>query len=137
MASARTKKRSKTAPDIIFKVEGLTKIYHTGALDIHALSGIDLTLYEGELAVLPGPSGSGKSTLLNILGGLDTATQGHAWFRNREITALSERELTQYRRDHVGFVFQFYNLIPSLSARVILHPSDRVSDGSNVAERLE
>ena len=101
----------------MFKVEGLTKVYHTGELDIHALSGVDLKLYEGELAVLLGPSGSGKSTLLNILGGLDTASDGHAWFRDQEITALSERELTAYRRDHVGFVFQFYNLIPSLSAR--------------------
>ncbi len=101
----------------MFKVEGLTKVYHTGELDIHALSGIDLKLYEGELAVLLGPSGSGKSTLLNILGGLDVASGGHAWFRAQEITALSERELTLFRREHVGFVFQFYNLIPSLSAR--------------------
>ncbi len=117
MASSRKKRGSKAAPDIMFKVEGLTKVYHTGELDIHALSGIDLKLYEGELAVLLGPSGSGKSTLLNILGGLDVASDGHAWFRNREITALTEHELTRYRRDHVGFVFQFYNLIPSLSAR--------------------
>jgi putative ABC transport system ATP-binding protein len=117
MASTRSQKRSKTAPDIMFKVEGLTKVYHTGELDIHALSGIDLKLYEGELAVLLGPSGSGKSTLLNILGGLDVASQGHAWFREQEITALSERELTLFRREYVGFVFQFYNLIPSLSAR--------------------
>ena len=117
MASTRTQKRSKTTPDIMFKVEGLTKVYHTGELDIHALSGIDINLHEGELAVLLGPSGSGKSTLLNILGGLDVASAGQAFFRDTEITALSERELTQYRRDHVGFVFQFYNLIPSLSAR--------------------
>jgi putative ABC transport system ATP-binding protein len=117
MASSRKKGGSKAAQDIIFTVEGLTKVYHTGELDIHALSGIDLKLYEGELAVLLGPSGSGKSTLLNILGGLDVASDGHVWFRNREITALTERELTRYRRDHVGFVFQFYNLIPSLSAR--------------------
>ena len=117
MASTRSQKRSMTAPDIMFKVEGLTKVYHTGELDIHALSGIDLKLYEGELAVLLGPSGSGKSTLLNILGGLDVASGGHAWFRKQEITALSERELTLFRREHVGFVFQFYNLIPSLSAR--------------------
>ena len=117
MAPTRSQKRSMTAPDIMFKVEGLTKVYHTGELDIHALSGIDLKLYEGELAVLLGPSGSGKSTLLNILGGLDVASGGHAWFRKQEITALSERELTLFRREHVGFVFQFYNLIPSLSAR--------------------
>lgn len=101
----------------MFRVEDLTKVYHTGELDIHALSGADLTLYEGELAVLLGPSGSGKSTLLNILGGLDIASGGHAWFRDLEITSLNDRELTRYRRNHVGFVFQFYNLIPSLSAR--------------------
>ena len=117
MAATRKQTRSRAAPDVMFKVEGLTKVYRTGELDIHALSGVDLTLYEGELAVLLGPSGSGKSTLLNILGGLDTATAGHAWFRGDEITALGERELTQFRRNHVGFVFQFYNLIPSLSAR--------------------
>ena len=117
MAATRKQTRSRAAPDVMFKVEGLTKVYRTGELDIHALSGVDLTLYEGELAVLLGPSGSGKSTLLNILGGLDIATSGQAWFRGDEITALSERELTQFRRNHVGFVFQFYNLIPSLSAR--------------------
>jgi putative ABC transport system ATP-binding protein len=117
MASTRKQKKSRAAPGIMFKVSGLTKVYRTGELDIHALSGVDLNLYEGELAVLLGPSGSGKSTLLNILGGLDVASAGHAWFRDQEITALDERELTAYRRDHVGFVFQFYNLIPSLSAR--------------------
>ena len=117
MASTRKQKKPRAARAIMFKVEGLTKVYHTGELDIHALSGVDLNLYEGELAVLLGPSGSGKSTLLNILGGLDVASDGHAWFRDQEITALDERELTAYRRDHVGFVFQFYNLIPSLSAR--------------------
>jgi putative ABC transport system ATP-binding protein len=117
MVATRKQSRAKTSPKAMFRVEALTKVYHTGELDIHALSGADLTLYEGELAVLLGPSGSGKSTLLNILGGLDVATDGHAWFRDTEITALSERELTRYRRDHVGFVFQFYNLIPSLSAR--------------------
>lgn len=101
----------------MFRVTGLTKIYHTGELDIHALSGVDLELFEGELAVLLGPSGSGKSTLLNILGGLDIASHGRVWFRDKEITTFSERELTLYRREYVGFVFQFYNLIPSLSAR--------------------
>ncbi len=101
----------------MFRIEGLTKVYHTGEVEIHALAGVDLALYERELAVLLGPSGSGKSTLLNILGGLDTATAGTAFFRDAEITAMRERELTRFRRDHVGFVFQFYNLIPSLSAR--------------------
>jgi len=101
----------------VFQVAGLTKVYRTGDVDVHALRGIDLTLNLGELAVMLGPSGSGKSTLLNILGGLDTATAGTVRFRDRDLTQLSERELTAYRRRHVGFVFQFYNLIPSLTAK--------------------
>ena len=117
MAATRKKKQAKASAKAMFRVEGLTKIYHTGELDIRALSGADLTLYESELAVLLGPSGSGKSTLLNILGGLDTPTSGKVLYRGGELTAASEGELTQYRRDHVGFVFQFYNLIPSLTAR--------------------
>ena len=104
-------------PDTIFDVDNLTKIYRTGDVEIHALRGVDLELFEGELVVMLGPSGSGKSTLLNILGGLDTATSGRVRFRDMELTALGDRELTLYRRNHVGFVFQFYNLIPSLSAR--------------------
>ncbi|MGD9867525.1 MAG: ABC transporter ATP-binding protein [Hyphomicrobiales bacterium] len=101
----------------VFEVRDVTKVYRTGDVEIHALAGVDLELHEGELAVLLGPSGSGKSTLLNILGGLDTATAGTVVFRGRDITRLGDRELTEYRRRHVGFVFQFYNLIPSLSAR--------------------
>ncbi|MEJ2694760.1 MAG: ABC transporter ATP-binding protein [Candidatus Thiodiazotropha sp.] len=97
--------------------EALFKVYHTGAVDVHALRGVDLQLYEKELVVLLGPSGSGKSTLLNILGGLDTPTSGKVRFRDMEITAGDESTLTRYRRHHVGFVFQFYNLIPSLTAR--------------------
>jgi putative ABC transport system ATP-binding protein len=95
---------------------GLTKIYRTGEVEIHALRGVDLTLATSELAVLLGPSGSGKSTLLNILGGLDTPTEGSVHFRDVELTRLDEAGLTRYRREHVGFVFQFYNLIPSLTA---------------------
>jgi putative ABC transport system ATP-binding protein len=95
----------------------LTKTYHTGAVDVHALRGVDISLYEGELVVLLGPSGSGKSTLLNILGGLDTPTSGEVQFRDLDVTSGDESLLTRYRRDHVGFVFQFYNLIPSLTAR--------------------
>ncbi|MAM61480.1 MAG: ABC transporter [Maritimibacter sp.] len=95
----------------------MTKVYTTGEVDVHALRGVDAELYAGEFTVLLGASGSGKSTLLNILGGLDHATAGQAWFRDKELTAMSERELTRYRRDHVGFVFQFYNLVPSLTAR--------------------
>jgi putative ABC transport system ATP-binding protein len=102
---------------VAFRVQGLTKIYGTGAATVHALRGVDLDLHEGELVVLLGPSGSGKSTLLNILGGLDRPTGGSLFFRDRNLTAASDRELTVFRRRHVGFIFQFYNLIPSLTAR--------------------
>jgi putative ABC transport system ATP-binding protein len=103
--------------DIVFQARGLTKSYRNGEIVVHALAGVDLELYAGELVVLLGPSGSGKSTLLNILGGLDHATSGTVLFRGQDLTALDDRGLTAYRRDHVGFVFQFYNLIPSLTAR--------------------
>ena len=101
----------------VFRARGVTKVYQTGEVKVFALAGIDLDLFAGELTVLLGPSGSGKSTLLNILGGLDHVTEGRVWFRDRELTEMSDRGLTQYRRDHVGFVFQFYNLVPSLTAR--------------------
>lgn len=101
----------------VFVVEKLSKVYRTGAVEVHALRGVDVVIKEGELVVLLGPSGSGKSTLLNILGGLDRATSGTVHFRGLDISALDDRGLTLYRRDHVGFVFQFYNLVPSLTAR--------------------
>ncbi|MDA8079515.1 MAG: ABC transporter ATP-binding protein [Nitrospiraceae bacterium] len=101
----------------VFQAQGLTKVYTMGAVQVHALRGVDLDLYEGELVVLLGPSGSGKSTLLNILGGLDTATAGEVTYRDHNLTSAADNELTEYRRQHVGFVFQFYNLIPSLTAR--------------------
>jgi putative ABC transport system ATP-binding protein len=104
-------------PPTVFTTKGLTKVYRTGDVEVRALNGVDLELYRGEIVVLLGPSGSGKSTLLNILGGLDTATSGHVTFLEHELTLLDDRELTAYRRDHVGFVFQFYNLVPSLTAR--------------------
>ncbi len=88
-----------------------------GEVEVHALRGVDLDLFAGELVVLLGPSGSGKSTLLNILGGLDTASAGEVVYREKDLTRAAERELTEYRRHHVGFVFQFYNLIPSLTAQ--------------------
>jgi len=94
----------------------LTKVYQTGEVEVHALRGISLELYPADMVALLGPSGSGKSTLLNILGGLDQASSGEAWFGNQRLTDLDDRALTQYRRAHVGFVFQFYNLIPSLTA---------------------
>jgi putative ABC transport system ATP-binding protein len=100
-----------------FQVRDLTKIYKMGEVEVHALRGINMELYAGELVVLLGPSGSGKSTLLNIMGGLDTATHGFVSYRGKELTKATEKELTEYRRFHVGFVFQFYNLISSLTAR--------------------
>ena len=101
----------------VFQAEGITKIYRMGEVEVHALRGVDLALREGELLVLLGPSGSGKSTLLNILGGLDIPTAGRVHYRGEDLTAADESRLTLYRRHHVGFVFQFYNLIPSLTAR--------------------
>jgi putative ABC transport system ATP-binding protein len=103
--------------DRVFLARGLTKVYQTGDVAVEALRSLDLDLYRGELLVLLGASGSGKSTLLNILGGLDTASSGTVRFEEHDLTAMTERELTYYRREHVGFVFQFYNLIPSLTAR--------------------
>lgn len=99
-----------------FRVEGLTKVYRMGDLEVHALRGVDLDIRRGELIVLLGPSGSGKSTFLNILGGLDVPTGGHVWFAGQEVTNMDERALTFYRRNHIGFVFQAYNLVPSLTA---------------------
>ena len=100
-----------------FTTKGITKVYGSGETAVHALRGVDLKLPAGELVVLLGASGSGKSTLLNILGGLDQASDGTAHFFDKELTAMSDHELTLYRREHVGFVFQFYNLMPSLTAR--------------------
>lgn len=105
------------ASDIVFRATGLTKVYRTGALDVHALRGIDFQARKGEFIVILGPSGSGKSTFLNIVGGLDRASAGEVWFEEHQLTILTDAQLTQYRRDHVGFVFQFYNLVPSLTAR--------------------
>jgi putative ABC transport system ATP-binding protein len=103
--------------ELVFAAREITKVYHMGEVDVHALRGVSLDLHEAELLVLLGPSGSGKSTLLNILGGLDVPTSGTVTYRGTNLTTASERELTMYRRRHVGFVFQFYNLIPSLTAR--------------------
>ncbi len=109
--------RLEPEPESMFAARGVTKIYDMGEVQVHALRGVDMDLYAGELIVLLGPSGSGKSTLLNILGGLDRATAGRVTYRDLDLTSASERELTAYRRRNVGFVFQFYNLIPSLTAR--------------------
>jgi putative ABC transport system ATP-binding protein len=102
---------------MLFSARGLTKVYRMGEAEVHALRGVDLEVRAGEFIVLLGPSGSGKSTLLNILGGLDTPTSGVMAFKGQNLSSADEAALTRYRREHVGFVFQFYNLIPSLTAR--------------------
>jgi putative ABC transport system ATP-binding protein len=101
----------------VFRARGITKIYRMGEVEVPALRGVDLDLFPGEFVVLLGPSGSGKSTLLNILGGLDSPTAGEVLCAGRDLTKVGDRELTEFRRYFVGFVFQFYNLIPSLTAR--------------------
>ncbi len=120
MSQAKQTVHAALTEGVVFHVHGLTKIYQMGEVQVHALRGVDLDLYSGEFTVLLGASGSGKSTLLNILGGLDTPTDGHVIYGNGEnrhdLTRATESELTEYRRYHVGFVFQFYNLIPSLTA---------------------
>lgn len=103
--------------DPLFRARDVTKVYSTGEIEIRALNSVDLELFDGELVVLLGPSGSGKSTLLNLLGGLDVPTDGTLTYRGEDLTQANEKALTQYRRDTVGFIFQFYNLIPSLTAR--------------------
>ncbi|MCW5978056.1 MAG: ABC transporter ATP-binding protein [Bryobacteraceae bacterium] len=101
----------------VFHARDVVKVYDMGEVQVQALRGVDVDLYAGELVVLLGPSGSGKSTLLNILGGLDRATSGEVRYLDKSLVNANDKELTEYRRHHVGFVFQFYNLIPSLTAR--------------------
>ena len=112
----------------VFRMRGVTKVYEMGEVSVHALRGVDLELAEGELVVLLGPSGSGKSTLLNILGGLDVPTAGEVHYRETRLSDAGERALTRYRRHHVGFVFQFYNLIPSLTAEENVALVTEISD---------
>jgi len=118
---------AEAAPVLVARA--LTKVYRTGEVEVQALRGVDLDLYPGELVVLLGPSGSGKSTLLNLLGGLDIPTSGTLMYRDHDLLRADEAELTRYRREHVGFVFQFYNLIPSLTAR------ENVALVTEIAER--
>ena len=122
----------------IFEIRSVSKIYHMGEVEVHALRSVDLDLFEGELAVLLGASGSGKSTLLNIIGGLDVPTSGSVIYRDHVLTTANDTELTEYRRDHVGFVFQFYNLIPSLTALENVQLITEISkDPMDAAEALE
>lgn len=121
----------------IFSARGLTKVYRMGETEVHALRGVNLDLFDGEFVVLLGPSGSGKSTLLNILGGLDSATRGEVHYRDHDLVQTRAHELTRFRREHVGFVFQFYNLIPSLTAAEnIALVTDLVDRPMNVHEAL-
>ena len=135
------------APTPVFLARDITKVYHMGEVDVHALRGVSVDLYESEFLVLLGPSGSGKSTLLNILGGLDVPSSGTVIYRGQSLTSADERALTMYRRRHVGFVFQFYNLIPSLTARenvalvtdIVANPMppEDALDLVNLGERLD
>jgi len=118
----------------VFEVRGLTKIYAMGEVEVHALRGIDLDIDEGRFVVILGHSGSGKSTLLNIIGGLDVPTAGSVRYRGQDLTAASERALTAFRRHKVGFVFQFYNLIPSLTARENVDLVTEISDNPMPSE---
>jgi putative ABC transport system ATP-binding protein len=115
-SGARTDSDSPPRPEAVFVARGLTKVYGSGGAAVKALDGIDLDVIGGELIVILGPSGSGKSTLVNILGGLDVPTAGVVHFRDHNLVGASADDLTRYRREHVGFVFQFYNLLPSLTA---------------------
>jgi putative ABC transport system ATP-binding protein len=122
----------------VFAADGITKTYHVGDVRVQALRGVDLTLYRGEFVVLLGPSGSGKSTLLNILGGLDAPSEGRVHYLDHDLSASDDRALTRFRRDHVGFVFQFYNLIPSLTAREnVALVTDIARDPMDAGEALE
>jgi putative ABC transport system ATP-binding protein len=116
------------ARDVVFDVQHLSKVYRMGEVEVHALRDVDLVFHESHFTVLLGPSGSGKSTLLNILGGLDVATSGRVIYRDTDLTQADEATLTAYRRRHVGFVFQFYNLIPSLTARENVALVTEISD---------
>ena len=130
--------RIKDSAEAVFMVRGVSKIYQMGEVEVHALRFVDLDLYKGELAVLLGASGSGKSTLLNIIGGLDTPTTGEVIFRDHNLTQADDAGLTEYRREHVGFIFQFYNLIPSLTALENVELITEISaDPMSAAEALE
>jgi len=123
---------------LVFRARGVTKVYQMGEVPVRALRGVDVDLFRGELTALIGPSGSGKSTLLNILGGLDTPTEGHVWYHGEDLTEAGDKRLTDFRRHHVGFVFQFYNLIPSLTALENVAVVTEISDSPmDPAEALQ
>lgn len=122
---------------VVFRIQALTKTYDMGEVKVHALRGVDLELYAGELVVLLGPSGSGKSTLMNIMGGIDSPTSGHVYYLDQNLASASEKTLTSYRREHIGFVFQFYNLLSSLTAKENIEVvTDLVTHGMSSTEAL-
>jgi putative ABC transport system ATP-binding protein len=116
-----------TSADVLLHLDGIGKTYQMGEVAVEVLKGISLEIYHGELLILVGPSGSGKTTMLNIIGGLDVPSVGQVWYRDRDISQASPRELTRYRRETVGFVFQFYNLVPNLTARENVMVSTEIS----------
>jgi putative ABC transport system ATP-binding protein len=123
-----------TKPHSAFRAENLSKVYKTGETEVHALRGLSVELYDREMVVLLGPSGSGKSTLVNILGGLDHPTSGKVFFHDAELTAFDDKALTNFRRENVGFIFQFYNLMPSLTARENVALVTEIADDPMTAE---
>ncbi len=126
------------APTPLVRLDNVGKTYHMGDLDVEVVRHVSLEVYVGEFLVMVGPSGSGKSTLLNILGGLDRPTVGRVWFRDLELTACTPAQLARFRRDRVGFVFQFYNLVPNLTARENVLVSTEISrDPMDVDQALE
>lgn len=135
---SETGENSSSASGTAFRGRGLRKIYITGETEVHALRGVDVDIPTGEVLVLLGPSGSGKSTLLNIIGGLDRATEGELHYQDRELSGMAEDELTRFRRENIGFIFQFYNLIPSLTAEENVQlVTDIAHDPMEAREALE
>ena len=127
-----------TKNNVLLKLENVSRIYKMGQIDVKALENISLEISKGEFIVILGPSGSGKTTLLNLIGGMDSPTSGKIISDGSEITALDEKGLNRYRRDHIGFVFQFFNLIPSLTAREnIEFAAELVKDSRNALETLQ
>ena len=113
---------------VLLRLEDVGKTYHMGEVDVEVLRDVTLDIHSGEILAIVGPSGSGKSTMLNIIGGMDHASKGQVWYRDRDMTRFTNRELTRYRRETIGFVFQFYNLVPNLTARENVMVSTEISD---------
>jgi len=125
------------APEVLLRLEQVGKTFQMGQVPVEVLKHVSLEIFTGELMVVAGPSGSGKTTMLNLVGGLDSPTVGHIWYRDQDLAAASPRELTRYRRDRVGFVFQFYNLVPNLTARENVMVATQISrDPLDIEESL-